>query len=115
MSTCSARIKITGPVEVQVEDTTRTEEKKKKSKTKKLSRKLKLKISSEESSKETDKNVELDGGVVGGDGGVAEVERTKEGTNRLMMVMTENLVHYPFEQNQELKVCSAWGHRGRAS
>ena len=47
-------------------------------------------------------DVQLDAGVVGGDGGTTGEE--SEDKPRILMVRTENLKHHSFEQTQELKV-----------
>lgn len=69
-----------------------------KGKNKKWNRRFKF--TSEEASKEAGESVELDGGVVGGDGDVANQGEE----SRILLVRTENLEHNPFEQTQELKV-----------
>ena len=68
----------------------------------------KLKSTTSEGAPDSKEGVELDGGVVGGDGGVADEKREEETSKqRIIMVRTENLEHDPFEQTQELKV-SLW-------
>ncbi len=111
-SLVALRIKILGPVEVQVENSNeRKEESKpeskpeKKNMRKKWGRKLKFAPEETPDSKE---GVELDGGVVGGDGGVAD-EKGEGSKPRIIMVRTENLKHDPFEQTQELKVSWCFG------
>lgn len=101
---CSVRVKILGPVEVEVAYSKPDKpEKPEKKKRKKWSRKLKF---TSEEAPDTKEGVELDGGVVGGDGGVAKEGEEEEGSKpRIIMVRTENLEHNPFEQTQELKVC----------
>lgn len=99
----SCRIKITGPVEVEV---SRSKPEKSKKKWSKM-----FKFGSDEESLgagDTKESVELDEGVVGGDGGVAEQEAEPvEEKPRILMVRTENLTHHPFQQTQELKVSLA--------
>ena len=108
------RIKVLGPVEVQVSQSKQGGSKKSKKRWSKI-----FKFSSDEEdggvggAKES---VELDEGVVGSDGGEAgtdggmasqEVEPVEE-KPRILMVRTENLKHNPFEQTQELKVRISW-------
>lgn len=105
----SFRIKITGPIE-RDKDSKPTERKpsEKKSSERKPAEKKPIKNWSEKlgftsggASEKVKEDVELDGGVVGGDGGVTEQE---EAQPRILMVRTENLTHNPFEQTRELKV-----------
>lgn len=94
-----SRIKITGPVEVEVANLKQEEKKPAKTKWGR-----KFRFSSEKTDKEEAK--ELEEGVVGGDGGVASEREGEESEAKLkiMMVRTENLEHVPFQQTQELKV-----------
>ncbi len=76
-------------------------------KPKRWSARRKLKFGSENAGKEIKEGVELDGGVVGGDGGVAGGDggvADKEAEPNILMVVTENVEHFPFEQTQRLKV-----------
>ena len=71
-------------------------------------RKLKLGSDEEPSGDESKgSGVELDGSVVGGEGGAEEVVGAK-----ILMVRTENLEHDPFEQTQQLKVRETVGVEG---
>lgn len=107
----SFRIKITGPMEVQVSHPKQSEGKKVK---KKWSEMFKFNSEEEKVSDDTEKSAELDGGVVGGDGGAADQEAEPvEEKPRILMVRTENLTHQPFQQTQELKVrIATWQHEG---
>ncbi len=109
------RIKLTGPVEVEVADTAVVEKKRNRNKKRKLPRRLQLanKASKSDSKEKEEGGVdkkENEEGCVDkkevGDGGVdkKEVGEDSSDSRNLLMIRTENLNHDPFEQTQELKV-----------
>ena len=92
------RIRVTGPMEVQVEESVHTDRKKRR-------RKKKNKEKTKDSANMTDfiEGGEVTEPIEGTEPG--EVETSEEEMKpRILMVRTENVFHEPFESTQETKV-----------
>lgn len=106
------RIRITGPVEVQVEETAivKTDKHKKETFWDRTLKRFTSESKSEESSEETNEaKVEETSEAKVEETSEGKVEESSEATHlpKIFMVRTENLVHEPFQQTKELKALSA--------